>query len=243
MPSSPRTPRIAIALRFAPSACASGLLRTSMAEAGAEGGGPSGTARRRSWRSAACARGARVAVRQHGPGPVGGRGAVRGVRGEEKLVSGVFRRAGGGGPGWRTECRGCEEAVAAEVWVVGESGAVLRERVEIAAKEKGSRRRRTTLGLGFRSKLEEIPEESDGCKGGADDQEEEEGRRSDSEVVGSDGWDRREEEGIEGGDWGLEMEMEGVRWAVDVGIWMVCLGVGLLVSRASARSFSRKRLF
>uniref|UniRef100_A0A6V7QVB8 Uncharacterized protein n=1 Tax=Ananas comosus var. bracteatus TaxID=296719 RepID=A0A6V7QVB8_ANACO len=221
MPSSPRTPRIAIALRFAPSACASGLLRTSMAEAGAgaEGGGRTDRVR------------------------LGDGARFEAYAGEEKVVSGVFRRAGGGGPGWRTECWGCEEAVAAEVWVVGESGAVLRERVEIAAEEKGRRRRRTTLGLGFRSKLEEIPEESDGCKGGADDQEEEEGRRSDSEVVGSDGWDRREEEGMEGGDWGMEMEMEGVRWAVDVGIWVVCLGVGLLVSRASARSFSRKRLF
>ncbi|XP_020094033.1 uncharacterized protein LOC109714043 [Ananas comosus] len=235
MPSSPRTPRIAIALRFAPSACASGFLRTSMARAGAEGGGPF----RR--------------VRAGEPGllfastdrvRLGDGARFEAYAGEEKVVSGVFRLAGGGGPGWRTECRGCEEAVAAEVWVVGESGAVLRERVEIAAEEKGRRRRRTTLGLGFRSKLEEIPEESDGCKGGADDQEEEEeGRRSDSEVVGSDGWDRREEEGIEGGDRGLEMEMEGVRWAVDVGIWVVCLGVGLLVSRASARSFSRKRLF
>jgi hypothetical protein len=37
----------------------------------------------------------------------------------------------------------------------------------------------------------------------------------------------------------VEMELEGVRWAIDVGVWVVCLGVGFMVSRASAKSLRR----
>ncbi|KAF2313517.1 hypothetical protein GH714_011390 [Hevea brasiliensis] len=37
----------------------------------------------------------------------------------------------------------------------------------------------------------------------------------------------------------MEMDLEGMRWAVDVGIWVMCLGVGYLVSKASARSLRR----
>ncbi|XP_042514696.1 uncharacterized protein LOC122089207 [Macadamia integrifolia] len=40
---------------------------------------------------------------------------------------------------------------------------------------------------------------------------------------------------------GLELEIEGVRWAVDVGIWVMCLGVGYLLSRASSNSLRRRR--
>jgi hypothetical protein len=37
-----------------------------------------------------------------------------------------------------------------------------------------------------------------------------------------------------------EVEMETVRWAMEVGVWARCLGVGLL---ATARRFRRKRTF
>ncbi|KAL0363474.1 UNVERIFIED_CONTAM: hypothetical protein Scaly_1302600 [Sesamum calycinum] len=54
------------------------------------------------------------------------------------------------------------------------------------------------------------------------------------------------EEGIEGGDYHdmeVEMEIEGMKWAVDVGIWVVCLGVGYLVSRASYSKRLRRKRF
>nr|GEZ19632.1 NADP-specific glutamate dehydrogenase [Tanacetum cinerariifolium] len=48
-----------------------------------------------------------------------------------------------------------------------------------------------------------------------------------------------------GGDAVVEADVEGVRWAVDVGIWVMCLGVGVgyLVSKASSKSLRRRRLF
>ncbi|KAK9103943.1 hypothetical protein Sjap_021197 [Stephania japonica] len=33
----------------------------------------------------------------------------------------------------------------------------------------------------------------------------------------------------------VEMELEGVRWAVDLGIWVLCLGLGYFVSKASSK--------
>lgn len=56
----------------------------------------------------------------------------------------------------------------------------------------------------------------------------------------------RVQEDVGGGDDGTmeeigEVEMEGVRWAVDVGIWVVCLGVGFLVSKASSTRIIRQR--
>lgn len=148
--------------------------------------------------------------------------------GDEKLLKGVFRRCKGE---WEVECRGGDEGeiawmAAVEICVAGENGSLMVGRVEMGAK-RGRRR-------GFCLKLEEIPEESDGCDccccGGGDDDE---GR----EMVRSDGEDLKEM-----GREDCEMEMEGVRWAVDVGIWVMCLGVGFLVSRASF-GFPKKRLF
>ena len=37
-----------------------------------------------------------------------------------------------------------------------------------------------------------------------------------------------------------DVEVETVRWAMEMGVWAVCLGVGLL---ATARRFRRKRAF
>ncbi|KAJ6347218.1 hypothetical protein OIU76_003835 [Salix suchowensis] len=39
----------------------------------------------------------------------------------------------------------------------------------------------------------------------------------------------------------VEMELEGIRWAIDVGVWVMCLGVGYMVSRASVKSLRRLR--
>ncbi|GKC05641.1 mitochondrial proton/calcium exchanger protein-like protein isoform X1 [Tanacetum coccineum] len=47
-----------------------------------------------------------------------------------------------------------------------------------------------------------------------------------------------------GGDEAVEADVEGVRWAVDVGIWVMCLGVGVgyLVSKASSKSLRRREI-
>ncbi|KAB5564668.1 hypothetical protein DKX38_004722 [Salix brachista] len=39
----------------------------------------------------------------------------------------------------------------------------------------------------------------------------------------------------------VEMELEGIRWAIDVGVWVMCLGVGYMASRASVKSLRRLR--
>ncbi|KAJ6943778.1 hypothetical protein NC652_009276 [Populus alba x Populus x berolinensis] len=44
------------------------------------------------------------------------------------------------------------------------------------------------------------------------------------------------EEGCERDCAEVEMEVEVVRWAIDVGVWVMCLGVGYMISRASAKS-------
>lgn len=132
---------------------------------------------------------------------------------DDKFLKGIFRKDEGADT-WRMEC-GCgieSEAVAAEVrsaevTVAAEGGVEMREKVEMVVRKK----RRC-----FRGMMEEIPEvesegESDGyycccnCGEAAAEEEEEE----------------------------VEREVEGVNWAVDVGIWVMCLGVGYLVSKAS----------
>lgn len=148
--------------------------------------------------------------------------------GEEKVLKGSFRKDEE--DEWRLECRCAMErdidgAAAADVRVSAEGG-VMREKVAMAVER---RRRRRWYGRG----LEEIPEEREdrcecdcGGSGGGD--------------LGS-GWDDEmdggDEEGIE-----MDMDMEGVRWAVDVGIWVMCLGVGFLVSKASSKTLRRRKL-
>ncbi|WOL10053.1 hypothetical protein Cni_G18807 [Canna indica] len=160
--------------------------------------------------------------------------------GEEKVLRGVFRRGNGG---WDMELRCAAEreevgVAAAEAWVQGEKGVSIGRRVEVAAaaQEEGRRRRRRK---GFCLRLEEIPEEREGCdclccEGGEEEMEE------GWEIVGSEGGHSKEwgGKGMNGKD--FELEMEGVKWAVDVGIWVMCLGVGLLVSKASSKSLSWK---
>ncbi|KAI3756313.1 hypothetical protein L1987_56133 [Smallanthus sonchifolius] len=142
---------------------------------------------------------------------------------EEKVVKGGFRKGGGGE--WRMECRcGLEgDGVVKEVEVVvaAEDGetAVMKEKVEMVVRR---RKRRCFEGL------EEIPEQ--------------ESEEEDVEVECcccecKCGGDVAEEEG----GCEVEVEVEGVRWAVDVGIWVVCLGVGYLVSKASSKSMRRRR--
>ncbi|KAL8141549.1 hypothetical protein V2J09_014581 [Rumex salicifolius] len=140
--------------------------------------------------------------------------------GEEKLLKGVFRR-GVKGEGWRVECTCVLETELAveeaEVCVAGEGGR-MREKVVVA--ERRRRRRR-------RGGLEEIPEEVEEEDGAWDDGVSSATSCSSSCECGcesgSDGWEEEEDRTAE-----IESEMEGVRWAVDVGIWVVCLGVGYM---------------
>ncbi|XP_038874855.1 uncharacterized protein LOC120067355 [Benincasa hispida] len=153
---------------------------------------------------------------------------------EEKVVHGIFRKDDDGE--WRLECRCALEsqidgaATAAEVCVDVEGRVAMFAKVVLEVKRKKKR--------GFCG-LEEIPEgrEVDGgdcegcgcCCGG------------DGDLSENDGGD---DDGEDGGEKEVEMEVEGVRWAVDLGIWAVCLGVGYLVSRAAqSKTLRRKRIF
>ncbi|XP_052210358.1 uncharacterized protein LOC127813437 [Diospyros lotus] len=145
--------------------------------------------------------------------------------GDEKLLKGIFRR-GEEEQEWRIECK-CvleREMVGlvvreAEVCVAAEEGqaAAMSARVEMAVGRQRWRRR--YCGLEDIPEQREVECESDewgGCSCSGDEVEKE----------------------VAHGDC---VEMEGVGWAVDVGIWVMCLGIGFLVSRASSGSLRRMR--
>lgn len=146
--------------------------------------------------------------------------------GEQKLLKGTFRKEGEG-KGWEVECRcvmeretSVREGDMAEVLVRvegGNWGAKIQETVRMVARSK---RRK---GIGFRNGLEEIPEESEAEGDGYDT------CCIDPCSCCRNRWDVREAEEYE------EVNTEGVMWAVDVGIWLFCLGVGFFVSRASSK--------
>lgn len=173
---------------------------------------------------------------------------------DAKVLKGTIRKDEEGG-NWKLEyCKSQVEEGEEEreqelvsdadvcVEVEGRVG-VMHEKVEIVSRGDKTRRRRRSKCL-----LEEIPEqreleleaeeESDGCCCsccGGDD--------CDGDNKGAE-W--RVQVDVGGGDDGtmeeiVEVEMEGVRWAVDVGIWVVCLGVGFLVSKASSTRIIRQR--
>lgn len=147
--------------------------------------------------------------------------------GKEMAAEGVFRRRGGRaeeGAGWRVECRRASApaaAAVAEVIVLAEGGVLMRDRARAAVSRRG-------MGCGA-TRLEGIPEEATdvgwGCQCGSCGEEE-------WEVVGGESDDEAWKE--------EEVEVETVRWAMEMGVWAVCLGVGLL---ATARRFRRNRAF
>ncbi|KAL2547586.1 hypothetical protein Fot_09116 [Forsythia ovata] len=139
--------------------------------------------------------------------------------GDVKVLKGTFGKDDG--ENWKMECKCCLtenddiKVKDAEVCVAVEGqAAVMREKVEMVV----ARRSRTTC-----CKLEEIPEE----------REREFELESDCCCCCSD---------CDGGGGEMEVEMETVGWALDVGIWVMCIGVGYLVSVASSKSLRRKRL-
>ncbi|KAI3501496.1 hypothetical protein L1887_29367 [Cichorium endivia] len=150
---------------------------------------------------------------------------------EEKVVKGGFRKDEEGE--WKMECRcGLEGEMAVEVKNVevcvaaeGEGEVeVMREKVEMVVRRK--------RGRCFKG-LEEIPEQQ------SEGEEVEEYCCCCCDCVGED----KDSEEYDG-DGEVEAEVEGVKWAVDVGIWVMCLGVGVgyLVSKASSKNFRRRRL-
>ncbi|KAK3018824.1 hypothetical protein RJ639_003452 [Escallonia herrerae] len=163
--------------------------------------------------------------------------ASEGVRfevllGDEKVLKGVFRKDGrdewqvGCGCGLDSEVAGLKVAEA-EVCVAAEGGLEMRERVEMVVNRRRRRRRRSRWCF-----LEEIPEERE--------------VEAEAEMESDGCWCCCGEEGMDGGD-GKEgeeeemgTEMEGVSLAVDVGIWVMCLGVGYLVSKASFKTLLRR---
>uniref|UniRef100_A0A0E0GFZ3 Uncharacterized protein n=1 Tax=Oryza nivara TaxID=4536 RepID=A0A0E0GFZ3_ORYNI len=135
--------------------------------------------------------------------------------GKDLVADGVFSRRRGGGGGWRVECRRAAAAAAvAEVVVLEEGGALMRATAKASARG---------LGCGG-TRLEGIPEEGWGCD-------------CECGTCGDDEWE------VVGDDGELdtpEMEAETLTWALEMGAWAVCVGVGLL---ATARRFRRKRAF
>uniref|UniRef100_A0ACD5TTK9 Uncharacterized protein n=1 Tax=Avena sativa TaxID=4498 RepID=A0ACD5TTK9_AVESA len=141
--------------------------------------------------------------------------------GKELAAEGVFARRSGGE--WRVECRRAPHsrsaaAVAvAEVVVLAEGGVLLRARA--------------TRSAGCLTRLEGIPEEEaswGACECGACGEDWEVVGDHDGSDSGDEEWKEREE----------AVEAETMRWALEMGAWAVCVGVGLL---ATARRFSRRR--
>ncbi|KAF8780370.1 hypothetical protein HU200_001482 [Digitaria exilis] len=148
--------------------------------------------------------------------------------GKEMVAEGVFRfrrrpREGAVEAGWRVQCRRAvapaAAVVAAEVVVLAEGGVLMRDRARAATSRRG-------IGCGA-TRLEGIPEEATdfgfgcGCR------------------CGDEEWEVVAGESDDGESW-KEEEVETVRWAMEMGVWAVCLGVGLL---ATASRFRRKRDF
>ncbi|KAI3453326.1 hypothetical protein Pfo_009989 [Paulownia fortunei] len=151
--------------------------------------------------------------------------------GDIKVLKGIFRKDEG--ENWKMDCKcvlSVDDVVEgmndAEVSVAAEGPVVMTEKVEIVP---AMRRRR-----GRCSELEEIPEE----------REMEREAEFGSDVCWCCDWGGEEGDfGSDGGDCKMDVEMEGVRWALDVGIWVVCFGVGYFISRASSsKRWRRKQL-
>lgn len=148
--------------------------------------------------------------------------------GDSRVVKGVFRKDWG--ENWKLDCEcvvagenDCLGIKAAEVCVAveGYAAELITQKVEMLHPRR-LRRRRCYQGL------EEIPEgretetESEpGCCCCCDE----------GEKIIDGGACKNAEEAA---------DVDGVGWAVDMGIWMVCLGVGFLVSRASYKSLRRR---
>ncbi|KAM7251693.1 hypothetical protein ACFE04_023576 [Oxalis oulophora] len=137
---------------------------------------------------------------------------------DDKVIKGIFRKDED--DEWKLECKCETESLngVVEVKVGVEGHVAVFDRVEM--------RKRKSRSCNLVSKLEEIPEERD-----FDDSDESDGGccctcDEEDDVDRSKPLDCEE----------LEMEVEGVKWAVDMGFWVMCLGVGYLVSKATVKN-------
>lgn len=158
-----------------------------------------------------------------------------------KLLKGFIRK--GERENWELECKCLLEEGELEFLREIDICLAVEGGENISMNKKVEKRRRKVRD--FRG-LEEIPEEREreeeeeeeiesrcycdecsGCCGGSD------GDDDDDSVIST-----------EGGDCDLEVlqDTEGVNWAVDVGIWVVCLGFGYLVTKASSKRLRFTRL-
>ncbi|VFQ98288.1 unnamed protein product [Cuscuta campestris] len=144
--------------------------------------------------------------------------------GDCKLMKGIFRKDWGG-DSWKLECKfvvseeensglGIKGAEV-RVWLEGDPAEPITERVEMAHTRRTVRPRC--------ERLEEIPE----------------GRETESEAEGCCCGEGEAEAVMGGREDCLVPAVEGVGWAVDAGIWILCFGVGYLVSRASRKKVMR----
>ncbi|XP_009779218.1 uncharacterized protein [Nicotiana sylvestris] len=154
-----------------------------------------------------------------------------------KILRGIFGKDGVE-ENWRIDCKsmlenddlhvkGAEVCVAVEGRAAGSAAEVITEKVEMTVKRRRPRRKSCF------QKLEEIPEQ----------------REVENELEGST-CRCSECEGEKNSDGGetaeaaeQEAETERVGWALDVGLWVMCLGVGVgyLVSRASSKRLRRRK--
>lgn len=143
--------------------------------------------------------------------------------GSQKAVKGVFRRSGGM---WVVECKsemdlGRVGILGAEVLVGGERGVVMRERVEVETE-----RRRRSFCLKLEEIVEEVEREGYDCcydddedgDGGEDGDSGSDEEREKWEMLGLNDDDDDNDD---------DDEMERLKW-MEMGIWVVCVGVGYL---------------
>ncbi|KAJ6414962.1 hypothetical protein OIU84_003877 [Salix udensis] len=147
---------------------------------------------------------------------------------EERVLEGIFRRDADL-ERWKLECyggRGGDDVRVLAVRVAVEGQVAFVETVV-------TRKRKSKRGC---DRLEVIPEEREVVE------DESDGKCDcdcDCDGRGLYGGDLEEECGPDCAE--VEMELEGIRWAIDVGVWVMCLGVGYMVSRASVKSLRRLR--
>lgn len=131
-----------------------------------------------------------------------------------RAVEGVFSRRGAR---WALGCRAVRLAVEAEVRVVTDEGFLMREKVK-------QRRKRVCR------KLPERPWEDE------EEKEDEQEQAEEQEMRESSDWNRWERKGKDSKE---RAKTRGFSWAVNVGIFVACVGVGLFVFRGSLKRFVR----
>ncbi|XP_026384400.1 uncharacterized protein LOC113279985 [Papaver somniferum] len=155
---------------------------------------------------------------------------------EDKILKGVYRKDIY--DDWKLETKCVLEndpsgfkISEAEIFVSGDGNVSINEKIEIVIKRRRKNNKRRCFKV-----LEEIPEDRE-------EGEEKEENESDGSCCCCCGGDEMIGSDSDDGDFSEKSETDDeVTWAVDVGIWVMCLGVGYLVSKASSRTLRRRRM-